>query len=64
MSGILVDTCIWSLALRGDSPKNANIAEQLTQLIDENSVKIIGVIRQEVLSGYSDKSSFGWTITA
>ena len=58
MSGILVDTCIWSLALRGDSPKNADIAEQLTQLIGENSVKIIGVIRQEVLSGYSDKSSF------
>jgi len=58
MSGVLVDTCIWSLSLRGEQPKNIDIAEQLTQLIDENTVKMIGVIRQEVLSGYSDKSSF------
>jgi len=58
MSGVLVDTCIWSLSLRGEKPKNIDIAEQLTQLIDENTVKMIGVIRQEVLSGYSDKSSF------
>lgn len=58
MSGILVDTCIWSLALRGKKPREKAIAEQLTQLIDENSVKIIGAIRQEVLSGYSNKNSY------
>ncbi|MEZ5534711.1 MAG: PIN domain-containing protein [Thiolinea sp.] len=54
MSGILVDTCIWSDALRNRSPKNVAIAEQLKALIDENRVKIIGVIRLELLSGYSD----------
>lgn len=58
MTGVLVDTCIWSLALRGNSPREASVATQLTQLIDDNQVKIIGPIRQEVLSGYSDKSSF------
>ncbi|PWQ95043.1 type II toxin-antitoxin system VapC family toxin [Leucothrix pacifica] len=58
MSGVLVDSCIWSLALRGDTPKNIDIAEQLSQLIDENTVRIIGAIRQEVLSGYSNKNSF------
>jgi hypothetical protein len=36
MSGVLVDTCIWSLAMRGSSPGEANIAEQLTPLIDDN----------------------------
>lgn len=58
MSGVLVDTCIWSLALRGNTPKELSIAEQLTQLIDDNQVRIIGAIRQEILSGYSNKSSY------
>ncbi len=58
MSGVLVDTCIWSLALRSNTPRETSTAEQLTQLIDENQVKIIGAIRQELLSGYADKSSY------
>jgi hypothetical protein len=58
MSGVLVDTCIWFLALRGNTPRETAVAEQLTQLIDENRVKIIGPIRQELLSGYTHKSSF------
>ena len=58
MSGILVDTCIWSLALRSNAPKETAVAEQLSQLIDENQVRIIGPIRQELLSGYTDKNSF------
>ena len=58
MSGVLVDTCIWSLALRGNTPKEVAVAEQLSQLIDENQVRIIGPIRQELLSGYADKNSF------
>ncbi len=58
MTGVLVDTCVWSLALRGPSAPENSIAEQLTQLIDENRVKIIGAIRQELLSGYTDKNSY------
>jgi len=58
MNGVLVDTCIWSLSLRGEKPKNITIAEKLSQLINDNTVKIIGAIRQEVLSGYSNKNSF------
>ena len=54
MSGILIDTCIWSLAFRGKQPRNIEVAKQITQLIDENRAKIIGPIRQEILSGYSD----------
>lgn len=58
MKGILVDTCVWSLALRSSAPKEKQVAEQLSQLIDDHLVRIIGPIRQELLSGYSDKKSF------
>lgn len=58
MSGILVDTCVWSLALRGSSAVETSIVKQLTRLIDDNQVKIIGAIRQELLSGYTDKSRY------
>lgn len=58
MSGVLVDTCVWSLALRGSAAANSGVAAELTQLINDNQVKIIGAIRQELLSGYSDKQSY------
>lgn len=58
MSCVLVDTCMWSLALRGKAPKEKEVAEQLAQLIDENRARIIGPIRQEVLSGYSDHQRY------
>lgn len=54
MSGVIVDTCIWSLAFRGKTSKNQKVTEELTSLILENRAKIIGLIRQEILSGYSD----------
>lgn len=58
MSGILVDTCVWSIALRGSSTSETSIVKQLTRLIDENQVKIIGAIRQELLSGYTDQGRY------
>ena len=54
MKETLVDTCVWSLALRGKFPRDVTIADQLTDLIHAEKVKIIGPIRQEILSGYSD----------
>lgn len=58
MSGILVDTCVWSRAFRNKTPQNDRIVQQLTQLIDEKRARIIGVIRQELLSGYSDMQRY------
>ena len=54
MNAVLVDTCIWSLALRGKSPRDISVSEELTRLIYTEKAKIIGPIRQELLSGYSD----------
>ena len=60
---ILVDTSIWSIVLR--RPKNnvlssgeIKLAEELKELIKEMRVAIIGSIRQEILSGISDKAQF------
>lgn len=48
---VLVDTSVWSLALRRSAtPGNAETAE-LTELVREGRVAMIGAIRQELLSG-------------
>jgi len=48
---VLVDTCIWSLALRRKTPRENTIILQLRELIDESRVQMLGPIRQEILSG-------------
>ena len=58
MSSVLIDTCMWSLAFRGKKPKEAKVAAEIAILIDENRAKMIGLIRQEVLSGYSNLKSY------
>jgi len=48
---VLVDTSVWSLALRRSrGAPDANV-EELRHLIDEGRVAMIGPIRQELLSG-------------
>lgn len=48
---VLVDTSIWSLALRRSRPGSGSEASELRRLVAEHLVEIIGTIRQEVLSG-------------
>ncbi len=55
---ILIDTVIWSLAFRRESNETSPFSRELTELINEGQAKIIGPIRQEVLSGYSDPKKF------
>jgi len=55
---VLVDTSIWSLALRRDeNAKNPEVPE-LRRLITAHLVEIIGPIRQEVLSGVRNHAQF------
>ena len=52
---VLVDTSVWSLALRRrPTPSEATVVE-LAQLIHESRVVMIGTIRQEILSGVRDR---------
>lgn len=55
---VLVDTCVWSLALRRNDGKNNVIVAQLTDLIQDTLVQMIGPIRQELLSGISSLVQF------
>ena len=54
---VIVDTAIWSLALRRTEP-DKNACQELTQLIEEQRVILLGPVRQEILSGYSEESKF------
>jgi len=55
---VLVDTSIWSLALRRRKQAQNPEAVELGRLIAAHVVEIIGPIRQEVLSGVRDKAQF------
>ncbi len=55
---VLVDTCIWSLALRRSTPQNVPHITELKELINEQRVVMIGAIRQEILSGIREQVQF------
>ncbi len=57
---VLVDTCIWSYALRRGkiAPEHDLVVRELGQLIRDSSVQMIGPIRQEILSSIRDHTQF------
>jgi predicted nucleic acid-binding protein len=59
---VLVDTPIWSLLLRRApevlSATQTVLRAELTELVKEGRVVLIGPIRQEVLSGIADRRQF------
>lgn len=56
---VLVDTSVWSLALRRRSrTPSTSAAEELATLIGEGRARIIGPIRQELLSGVRESIQF------
>lgn len=54
---VLIDTCVWSHALRRHHSYNHH-AQELKDLISDNRAYIIGPIRQEILSGIRLKQQF------
>lgn len=55
---VLVDTSVWSLALRRRGRSEAPASQELRSLIDDGRVAMIGPIRQELLSGIRTPESF------
>ena len=59
---VLVDTSVWSLALRrhaGDlSPAEKRIVAELGHLIEEGRAQLIGPVRQELLSGIRESAQY------
>jgi predicted nucleic acid-binding protein len=56
---VIIDTPIWSLAFRKKSRiENNKTLDNLINLMRNTQIVVIGSIRQEVLSGISDKNKF------
>lgn len=55
---IIVDTSIWSLALRRKKKQSFSEIMILESLIDNQKVCMLGPIRQEILSGIKDNKQF------
>jgi len=55
---VLVDTSVWSLALRRRRPREAAEAAELAELIREGRATLLGAVRQELLSGVADERHF------
>lgn len=54
---VLVDTSVWSLALRRRAPAHA-VVDELRALIATGRAAMCGVIRQEILSGIRESAAF------
>jgi len=55
---VIVDASIWYLALHRKKRQEYNEVLQLEKLIDNYQIEMLGVIRQEILSGIKEKSQF------
>lgn len=55
---VIVDTSVWSLALRRGDQKDSLHVRELRDLIQEYRVQMLGPIRQEILSGIRHPSQF------
>ena len=57
---VLVDTSVWSTALRRKNPteEEGRVADTLSSLLRDLRVIMIGPIRQEILSGIRDETRF------
>lgn len=59
---VLVDTSVWSLALRrrtrNFNPAEAAFTHSLDDLIHQGQARIIGPVRQEMLSGIREESQY------
>lgn len=55
---VIVDTSIWSIALRRKNRIDQPVVNALEELIADGRVQMIGAIRQEILSGVKSEAQF------
>ena len=55
---VIVDTCVWSLAFRKRQQTNDVITQKLRDLIIDGRVVLLGIVRQEILSGIKRQEQF------
>ena len=59
---LLVDTPVWSLALRRKqadlSPREEQVTQALAEVIRDGRAQLVGIVRQELLSGIREEERF------
>ena len=55
---VIVDTSVWSLALRRAKRRDVSAPGELAELIQEGRVVMLRPVRQELLSGIKEKKQF------
>ena len=55
---VIVDTSVWSLALRRRVIQRSDVVDGLSRLIEEDRALLLGPVRQEILSGVRHNSQF------
>lgn len=55
---VLVDTCVWSMALRRNNASYGPEVSELMELVKELRAQLIGPVRQEILSGIKSIDQF------
>jgi predicted nucleic acid-binding protein len=55
---VIVDTSVWSLALRRNSSAGEKHVKELEELIKEVRAQLIGPVRQELLSGIRSEKQY------
>lgn len=55
---VIIDTSVWSLALRRAKRVTDGPPRELAELIQEGRVVMLGPVRQELLSGIKDRAQF------
>ncbi len=53
-----MDTGVWSLAFRRREPPDHDAVHELRELIGEARARLVGPVRQEILSGIREASQF------
>ena len=55
---VIVDTSVWSLALRRNESQESHYVRKLEELIRESRAQLIGAVRQELLSGIKSEKQY------
>jgi Predicted nucleic acid-binding protein, contains PIN domain len=55
---VLVDACIWSIVLRRRKTIDIEVINNISNLIDNKNIVLVGPVRQEILSGIKEAKQF------
>jgi predicted nucleic acid-binding protein len=55
---VIVDTCVWARFLRRNRERNDPLCVEVTRLVRQDAVQMLGCIRQEILAGAQPQEHF------